>query len=193
MPTIIERVKNLFTTYDDEDYVSDLILDDESALIYENEEVQEDYQDMKKSNYEMQTFFEPVRNEKITRNRVEDRNMSNYDNEPRLVNFKDMNTNRVVMFSPSSLEDGQAVANQLKAGRICIVNFENTDGRLAQRVIDFLTGAAHSLGGAVSPISNLIFMVTPLNISISDGFDEDRSVYNEDRDYTSLRNLVSGL
>lgn len=193
MPTIIERVKNLFTTYDDEDYVSDLILDDESALLYENEEVQEDYQDMKKSNYEMQTFFEPVRNEKITRNRVEDRNMSNYDNEPRLVNFKDMNTNRVVMFSPSSLEDGQAVANQLKAGRICIVNFENTDGRLAQRVIDFLTGAAHSLGGAVSPISNLIFMVTPLNISISDGFDEDRSVYNEDRDYTSLRNLVSGL
>lgn len=193
MPTIIERVKNLFTTYDDEDYVSDLILDDESALIYENEEVQEDYQDMKKSNYEMQTFFEPVRNEKITRNRVEDRNMSNYDNEPRLVNFKDMNTNRVVMFSPSSLEDGQAVANQLKAGRICIVNFENTDGRLAQRVIDFLTGAAHSLGGTVSPISNLIFMVTPLNISISDGFDEDRSVYNEDRDYTSLRNLVSGL
>ncbi len=193
MPTIIERVKNLFTTYDDEDYVSDLILDDESALLYENEEVQEDYQDMKKSNYEMQTFFEPVRNEKITRNRVEDRNMSNYDNEPRLVNFKDMNTNRVVMFSPSSLEDGQAVANQLKAGRICIVNFENTDGRLAQRVIDFLTGAAHSLGGAVSPISNLIFMVTPLNISISDGFDEDRSVYNEDKDYTSLRNLVSGL
>lgn len=193
MPTIIERVKNLFTTYDDEDYVSDLILDDESALLYENEEVQEDYQDMKKSNYEMQTFFEPVRNEKITRNRVEDRNMSNYDNEPRLVNFKDMNTNRVVMFSPSSLEDGQAVANQLKAGRICIVNFENTDGRLAQRVIDFLTGAAHSLGGTVSPISNLIFMVTPLNISISDGFDEDRSVYNEDRDYTSLRNLVSGL
>lgn len=193
MPTIIERVKNLFTTYDDEDYVSDLILDDESALLYENEEVQEDYQDMKKSNYEMQTFFEPVRNEKITRNRVEDRNMSNYDNEPRLVNFKDMNTNRVVMFSPSSLEDGQAVANQLKAGRICIVNFENTDGRLAQRVIDFLTGAAHSLGGTVSPISNLIFMVTPLNISISDGFDEDRSVYNEDKDYTSLRNLVSGL
>lgn len=190
MTNVFGKIKDLFTNYDDEDYVSNLIVEDDEYEEYLNEKNNDD-EDLDEAVYSMRTFTENISTRNTAkRDKQEVKSMRNAE-EPRLVNFKDVNTNKVVIIKPRSLEDGQTVANQLKAGRITVVNFEETDGRLAQRVIDFLTGSAFSLGGTVSPISDLIFMVSPLNITVSDNL--DTNVYDEDRDYSNLRNLVSGL
>jgi cell division inhibitor SepF len=44
---------------------------------------------------------------------------------------------------------------------------EGVDVGLAQRIIDFASGATYALDGNLQKISNFIFIVTPANVSIS--------------------------
>lgn len=215
----IESIKDLFSNYEDEDYVSNLIVEDDEYYDYEDEDDdyvvnnQFQYEESSRSNnayedelnmntssndmYSMKIFTEPAsdfinsrKNDLYEDNRKEASTMNNQ--EPRLVNFKDVNSQKMLVIRPNSLEEGQEVAAQIRAGKICVVNFEDTDSRLAQRIIDFLTGAAYSLGGTVSPISSLIFVVAPLNVAVSEG-SGDSSRYEENRDYSDLRRVVNGL
>ncbi len=216
----IESIKDMFSNYEDEDYVSNLIVEDDDYYDYDDQEdngyeindyheyleplnsnsAYEDELNINTSSndmYSMKIFTEPA-SEIINSRRFDfkkdDRkeaiNMNNQ--EPRLVNFKDVNSQKMLVIRPNSLEEGQEVAAQIRAGKICVVNFEDTDSRLAQRIIDFLTGAAYSLGGTVSPISSLIFVVAPLNVAVSEG-SADSSRYDENRDYSDLRRVVNGL
>lgn len=215
----IESIKDLFSNYEDEDYVSNLIVEDDEYYDYDDEDDdyvvnnQFQYEESSRSNnaygdelnmntssndmYSMKIFTEPAsefinskKNDLYKDNRKEASTMNNQ--EPRLVNFKDVNSQKMLVIRPNSLEEGQEVAAQIRAGKICVVNFEDTDSRLAQRIIDFLTGAAYSLGGTVSPISSLIFVVAPLNVAVSEG-SGDSSRYEENRDYSDLRRVVNGL
>lgn len=215
----IESIKDLFSNYEDEDYVSNLIVEDDEYYDYDEEDDdyvvndQFQYEESSRSNnayedelnmntssndmYSMKIFTEPAsdfinsrKNDLYKDNRKEASTMNNQ--EPRLVNFKDVNSQKMLVIRPNSLEEGQEVAAQIRAGKICVVNFEDTDSRLAQRIIDFLTGAAYSLGGTVSPISSLIFVVAPLNVAVSEG-SGDSSRYEENRDYSDLRRVVNGL
>ena len=215
----IESIKDLFSNYEDEDYVSNLIVEDDEYYDYDDEDDdyvvknQFQYEESSRSNnayedelnmntssndmYSMKIFTEPAsdfinsrKNDLNKDNRKEASTMNNQ--EPRLVNFKDVNSQKMLVIRPNSLEEGQEVAAQIRAGKICVVNFEDTDSRLAQRIIDFLTGAAYSLGGTVSPISSLIFVVAPLNVAVSEG-SGDSSRYEENRDYSDLRRVVNGL
>jgi cell division inhibitor SepF len=50
-----------------------------------------------------------------------------------------------------------------------ICNIEKVDPRVAQRVIDFITGAAYALDGKVMPVSSVIFVVAPRNTALVEG------------------------
>ena len=186
MNAILEKVKNLFTNYEDEDYVSDLIIEDDE---FEDMNYAEDLD----SQYEMKTFTEEVSGleniNDVKERKLVPRKVNVADMEPRLVNFDEMNTQKIVLVRPDSLEDGQVVANQIKAGKICVVNCEETDSRLAQRILDFLTGSTYSLGGAVSAISDLIFVVSPFNVMVTEETDDSRLM----RDYHDARDVKSVL
>lgn len=199
MGALLEKVKDLFTEYDDEDYQSDYIIDDDEYMDYldnyynedDNSYEEDNYEDNHDDEYQFKTFTESAtdlsKNYKKTNNKGAN-NMNYMDGEPRSINFNDMNAQKVVIVHPESLEAGQEIANNLKAGRICIVNFEQTDERLAQRIIDFLTGSAYSLGGKITAVSQLIFVVAPLNVSVSEA-----SAQSKKRDYSELKKIVNGL
>lgn len=191
---MLDTLKDLFTNYEDEDYVSDYIIDNDEDIDDNFADTDEKIQD-----YSMKTFTEPASRANMGNwskaNNKEVKMMENA-NTPRLVNFNDVNSQRVVIIKPLSLEDGQAVAKEIRAGRICIVNFEDTDTRLAQRIIDFLTGSTYSLGGSVSPVSSLIFVVAPLNVTVSENTEEDDEKFNTNssfNDYSDLKKVVNGL
>jgi cell division inhibitor SepF len=75
---------------------------------------------------------------------------------------------QVVIIQPSSIESAQEVSNHLRSGRTVICNFEKIDQKIAQRVMDFITGAAYALDGQVHKISPMIFLTVPRNISLLD-------------------------
>ena len=55
----------------------------------------------------------------------------------------------------------------LLGGRTVILNLEGLDLEIAQRIIDFTSGAAFAISGNLQKISNYIFLVTPTNVDIS--------------------------
>ena len=75
----------------------------------------------------------------------------------------------VCVVKPTSVDDSREITETLLAGRTVILNLEGMDLEIAQRIIDFISGATFAISGNLQKISNYIFLVTPTNVDISGG------------------------
>ena len=75
----------------------------------------------------------------------------------------------VVIMQPSDIDAAQQACDHIRAGKTVICNIEKVDPRVAQRVIDFITGSAYALDGKVMPVSSVIFVVAPRNTALVEG------------------------
>lgn len=73
----------------------------------------------------------------------------------------------VCVVRPTSVDDSREITETLLDGRTVILNLEGLDLEIAQRIIDFTSGAAFAISGNLQKISNYIFLVTPTNVDIS--------------------------
>lgn len=73
----------------------------------------------------------------------------------------------VCVIKPTAVDDAREITETLLSGRTVILNFEGLDLEIAQRIIDFTSGATFSIDGNLQKISNYIFLVTPTNVDIS--------------------------
>lgn len=73
----------------------------------------------------------------------------------------------VCVVKPSSVDDSREITETLLAGRTVILNLEGMDLEIAQRIIDFISGATFAISGNLQKISNYIFLITPTNVDIS--------------------------
>lgn len=73
----------------------------------------------------------------------------------------------VCVVKPTSVDDSREITETLLAGRTVILNLEGMDLEIAQRIIDFISGATFAISGNLQKISNYIFLVTPTNVDIS--------------------------
>lgn len=74
---------------------------------------------------------------------------------------------RVVVLEPTSFEEAQNIADQLKNRRPVIVNLENADKALAKRIVDFISGTTYALNGNMQKVGMGIFLFVPNNVDIS--------------------------
>lgn len=73
----------------------------------------------------------------------------------------------VCVIKPNNMNDSREITETLLSGRTVILNLEGLDLEDAQRIIDFISGAAFAIDGNLQKISNSIFLVTPANVDIS--------------------------
>lgn len=76
---------------------------------------------------------------------------------------------QVVIMQPADIESAQQACDHIRAGKTVICNIEKVDPKVAQRVIDFITGAAYALDGKVMPVSSVIFVVAPRQTALVEG------------------------
>lgn len=81
----------------------------------------------------------------------------------------------VCVIKPTSFEDGREISDTLLSGKAVVLNLENVDGDVAQRIIDFTVGACYSIGGNLQKAATYIFIVTPSSVDISGDFNEQIS------------------
>lgn len=74
---------------------------------------------------------------------------------------------RVVVAEPGSFEEVKGITDNIKNRRPVIINLEQADTALAQRVVDFLTGATYALNGSMQKVGSGIFLFVPNNMDIS--------------------------
>ncbi|MHB1453691.1 MAG: cell division protein SepF [Saccharofermentanales bacterium] len=97
------------------------------------------------------------------------------------------NTQQVVIIQPSSIEAAQEVCNHLRGGRTVICNFEKVDQKVAQRVMDFITGATYAIDGQVHKVSPMIFVTVPRNVALMDEENPIGMDYAEAREMYAAR------
>ncbi len=73
----------------------------------------------------------------------------------------------VCVIKPTSVDDAREITETLLSGSTVILNLEGLDLEVAQRIIDFTSGATFAINGNLQKISNYIFLVTPTNVGIS--------------------------
>ncbi|MDD2979197.1 MAG: cell division protein SepF [Hespellia sp.] len=91
----------------------------------------------------------------------------------------------VCVVKPSSVEDAREITETLLNGRTVILNLEGLDLEIAQRIIDFTSGATFAISGNLQKISNYIFLVTPTNVDISGDLQD---LLGESMEMPSVRN-----
>lgn len=87
--------------------------------------------------------------------------------QPNVVSIHTNKTMKVVVCEPESFDEVQVLADHLKNRKQVILNFENTQPEVSQKIIDFLSGTTYSLDGNSQQLGNNIFIFTPSNVEIS--------------------------
>lgn len=152
MAAFFDKFLNKFTNYEEDDFDADY-----------------DYADMQDSGNEEEPMMETIARPQTSRR-----------SQPKLVDFKSGNGNQVIVVKPTNMEAAHELCNHLRSGRTVICNFEQVDQKIAQRIVDFITGSAYALDGQVRPVSNLIFVIVPRAVTLMDGLDA-----YENQDYMS--------
>ena len=68
---------------------------------------------------------------------------------------------------PKSFDDVTDLIARLKAREGLIVDFEGIPPHLAQRMLDFLSGAVFALGGAINKIKKKTYILVPHGVRIN--------------------------
>ncbi len=89
-----------------------------------------------------------------------------------VVSVRQPRTLEVCMIRPKSVEEGREICDTLLSGRAVVINLEGINMDVAQRIIDFTSGACYSMNGNLQKISSYIFIVTPQSVELSGDFQE---------------------
>lgn len=79
---------------------------------------------------------------------------------------------RMLVFQPSSYEEAECIIDNLKARKPVIMNLDELEIELGQRILDFVGGAVYSLNGDIKKVAKSIFVVAPSNVDVSQNIAE---------------------
>ena len=97
-----------------------------------------------------------------------------YDDEPApsarvvpLTNAPRRPGTEVSVYSPRSFQDVVEIADALRNRQVVIVNLQNADRTLLQRVVDFTSGVAYTIDGKIQKLAEAIYLVVPAGVVVN--------------------------
>ncbi len=73
-----------------------------------------------------------------------------------------------MVYTPKTADDVQTVIDFLKLHKSAIVNLDDVEETVSQRVLDFVSGAIYALNGSVHRVAGNIFLLSPEGVGITD-------------------------
>lgn len=87
-------------------------------------------------------------------------------NKGQVVSIHSQRQLRVIVVEPTSFDEVQDIAENLKNRRPVIINLEKTEPDLAKRIVDFISGATYALNGGMQKVGKGIFLFVSNNMDI---------------------------
>jgi cell division inhibitor SepF len=75
---------------------------------------------------------------------------------------------RVQIVEPMNFNDAQEIGDRVKGNQAVILNLQGADRDLQRRIIDFSSGLAYAVGGSMNRVADLVFLLTPMNVQLSE-------------------------
>lgn len=90
-----------------------------------------------------------------------------------VMNFQTSVQMEVVVIQPTTYDDAQDICDQIKSKKPVIINLESMEHDIAQRIMDFVSGACYTLDGNMQRVTNNIFLIAPYNVDIGGNVQEE--------------------
>jgi len=84
----------------------------------------------------------------------------------KVLNLNNSASTKVVVVLPQNINDAKDICDHLRSNHSIVMNVEDIETSIAQRIVDFLSGAVYSLDGNIQKISSGIFLATPSSVDI---------------------------
>ena len=97
---------------------------------------------------------EPPENNKINKN------------SDKVVSINKKKEYKVLFYKPEEFEEAKNIVKNLKNNNVVIINLENSEKRLSQKILDFISGAVYSLNANTHKVGKGVFLFSPTNIKI---------------------------
>lgn len=78
----------------------------------------------------------------------------------------------VVNVKPKAVEDGRKISDFLLENKVVFLDLEGIDMNIAQRIIDFVSGATYAIDGTLQQVSRYTFLIAPAAVSVSGDFQD---------------------
>ena len=125
------------------------------------------YDDTNSASYEDDPIEETYTEPELSTGRSKVINMA--DNKKNTESTTEMN---MIIFRPTEYDQAQTIIDYLKLRKPIIVNLDEIEVSVAQRILDFITGAVYALSGDIKKAARNIFVVVPSNVEISNADEE---------------------
>ncbi|KAJ53398.1 cell division inhibitor SepF [Clostridium tetanomorphum] len=84
----------------------------------------------------------------------------------KVVSIHTASTAKVVIVKPTTYDEVVDICDNLKSRKIIVVNSISLEQKIAQRLLDFVSGATYALGGSLEEIERGIYIVSPSNVEV---------------------------
>lgn len=74
----------------------------------------------------------------------------------------------VQVYVPMDFDQVTAIADDLKAGKAAIVNYEHVDAAMQRRICDFINGSCYVIDGEAKRISEAMVLYVPANVNVNE-------------------------
>ena len=79
----------------------------------------------------------------------------------------------MVIIRSFDYSDARTVADHILANRAVLLNLENCNKEMAQRILDFLSGVVYAQGGDLQKVAHSTYAVTPRNVGLQGELSEE--------------------
>jgi len=93
----------------------------------------------------------------------------------------------VSVYSPRSFSDVTEIADALRNRQVVIVNLQNADRTLLQRVVDFTSGVAYTIDGKIQKLAEAIYLIVPSGVIVNAQGLRDSMISDGTLDFMSNR------
>ena len=88
-------------------------------------------------------------------------------NNSKVVNIHSTASAKVTITKPSAYEEATEICDALKNRRIVVVNTSALEIKIAQRLLDFISGSCYALGGDLQEIERGVYLLSPSNVEVT--------------------------
>ena len=85
----------------------------------------------------------------------------------KVVNIHTASTAKVMVTKPMNYDDAREIADAIKARKIVLVNATILETKVAQRLVDFISGSCYVLGATLQEIEQRVYLLSPSNVEVT--------------------------
>ena len=152
---LFDELKRMTRPYDEEDYEDDYAEEEVEPVTERRSLFSSAGRSRERS--ELRESAAPVR-------APEERRFSGSSNK--VVNIHTTTQLQVVLVKPKRFEEAADIADHLREKRTVVLNLEETNEKIARRLVDFLSGMAYANEGKIKKVAIKTFIITPYNVDI---------------------------